>query len=112
MREYRYPKRGSQYYLETDIYDFCVKYARLLPRWQKELLRSDCDRKEELQSRVDNIRDIALIAAGDEVMTEYLLKNVSYGQKVKDLQIAGMPCGKNDFARMKRRFYWELANMI
>jgi len=112
MREYRYPKRNNDFYLDPDIYDYCVKYARMLPRWEKELRSAEGDRREELQNRVDAIGEIAERAAGGVVLGDYLLKNVAYGYKLPELQAAGIPCGKNGFTRIRQRFYWELSQAI
>lgn len=110
MREYRYPKRENAFYLDPDIYDYCVKYARMLPRWEKELKRAEGERREELQRRVDAIGEIARRAAGGDVLSEYLLKNVAYGYKLPELP--GIPCGKNAFTRIRHQFYYELSQAI
>jgi len=114
VSRYRYPEKGSQYYIDPLLYDFCIRYARMYPAWKKELATDpDEDRRKELNRRIECIDLAAGKAAPDDVLTGYLLQSVT-GDNVSviTLQSRGMPCGKDVLQSMRRRFYYELSQIV
>lgn len=112
MSRYRTPSRSNKYYVEQPLFDLSVRFARMLPEWQKELIGADGDRHRDLTKRIEMIKTAARIAAPDEILQEYLIQSVTSDVSCTALQMRGMPCGKDLLIKMRHRFYYELANMI
>ena len=113
MSRYRYPQKTSEFYIDPVLYDFCIRYARMVPAWKKELAGDpDKDRREDLQRRIDCVNLAAGKAAPDEVLREYLIQSVTGDVSFIYLQTRGMPCGKNYLQMMRRRFYFELSQVV
>jgi len=113
MSRYRTPSRSNKYYVDQPLFDLSVRFARMLPEWQKELAGDpEEDRHRDLSKRVQMIRTAAEIAAPDEILRGYLIQSVTSDVSCTALQMNGMPCSKNLLIKMRHRFYYELSNMI
>lgn len=113
MSRYRTPSRSSKYFVDQPLFDLSVRFARMLPAWQKDLAGDlDEGRREDLERRVKMIETAAGKAAPDETLRDFLLQSVTTDASCTALQMRGMPCGKDLLIKMRHRFYFELSEMI
>lgn len=136
MSRYRRTSRKSKYYLNNELYDTVLHYARNYPTWLAEY--SICDqnsgirydktrvmtsgdydptetlgiKRASLREKLDKIESAARIAAPDDVLREFLMLGVCFGYTVTMLEQRKMPCNHNIYAAMRSRFYYELAQTL
>lgn len=137
MADYRVLSQKNKYYLPKETLLTVMHFCKQYDYWLKELEQIDADsvgnplgndnvrvvssnksdptadlaiRKEKVQWKVDLIRNTAEeIADG---MAEWLIEGVCSGKPYYKLQMGGIPCGKNMYYLMRRRFYFEISKQI
>lgn len=135
MGEFRIPSEKSKYYIQKEEYLTVVHFCRQYPEWVKELsvepdsggaIRYDRERVQtsgnydanaelamrryELARKKQLVDDAAREAAGG--MAEWLVLGVSYGFAFWELEVRGIPCEKNAYYKMRRKFYFILAKKM
>ena len=135
MGKYRVPSENSKYYLQREDYLTAVHYALRYPLWIEELkhaadtgkaIRYDkvkvqtsitgCE-VEEVAIRMAELsqkRDLvdAIINEVARGMDDYIRMAVCFGFTYDQLRERGMPCGRNMYLNIRRRFYFELSKKI
>lgn len=136
MSRYRRTSPKSKYYLDNEVYDTVLHYARCYRSCLAELAVYDTSqairydkpsvqtngiydpvenaalRREVLWKKKLNIETALEIAAPEDIMRRYLTMGVCDGKSFYQLQAMGMPCSNHPYSAMRSRFYYELAQMI
>lgn len=137
MADYRVLSQKNKYYLPKETLLTVTHFCKQYNYWLKELAQIDADtvgnplsgdnvrvqssnksdptadlaiRKEKVQWKVDLIRDTAAEVA--DGIAEWLIDGVCNGKPYYKLHMDGIPCGKNLYYLMRRRFYFEIAKKI
>jgi hypothetical protein len=135
MSQYRIPAESSKYYVEKELYLTTVHFCRQYPSWLAELsIQPDTSkaitydkervqtsvsgdttaeiaiRRAELSRKVKLVDDTASFIAG--TMDKWLILGVCYGIPFYQLLERGIPCGKDLYYNMRRKFYHEMAQRI
>jgi len=135
MAQYRTPAKSSKYYIPKETFLTVVHYCRQYPTWQEELKKEpvvitgidyqrdrvqvspSSDQVERIAvkrvaiyEKCKNVEDTADFVAGD--LARWLIKGVCYGYPYKYLQAKGIPCGKDLYYQIRRRFYYEMSKRI
>ena len=137
MSKYRTPKPSSKYAIPKEDYLTAIHYSLRYPLWKEEVeTMADTSRaitydKDKVQSsncydstyeaavriaesnkqhKIQLIDDIiALVANG---MDYWLRLGVCYGLTFNQLKGKRMPCEKDTYYTMRRRYYYELIKVI
>ena len=137
MSKYRTPKMGSKYAIPKEDYLTAIHYSLRYPLWREEVdnmadtskaITYDKDKvqtsfgydstfeaalriaESNKQHRIQMIDDvIAMVADG---MDYWLRLGVCYGLTFDQLKGKGMPCEKDKYYTMRRRYYFELIKII
>mgnify|MGYP003293965833 CR=1 FL=1 len=137
MSKYRTPKPGSKYAIPKEDYLTAIHYSRRYPLWREEVdnmadtskaIAYDKDKvqtsfgydstyeaavkiaESNKQHKIQMIDDtIALVADG---MDYWLRLGVCYGLTFDQLKGKGLPCEKDKYYTMRRRYYFELIQII
>lgn len=135
MGKYRTPSSNSKYYIPKEDYLTAIHYSLRYPLWKEEVadmantaraITYDKDkvqssgeydstyeaavRIQEKQSKIQLIDDtIMLVADG---MDYWLRLGVCYGLTFEQLKGKGMPCEKDKYYLIRRRYYFELSKRI
>jgi len=135
MTQFRILSKDSKYYVEKELYLTTVHFCRQYPAWIAELsVEPDTSKaitydKERVQSsnqydatsevairRADLARKVKLVedtaAAIAGSMDKWLLLGVCHGMTYYQLQERGIPCGKDLYYMMRRKFYHAMAQRI
>ena len=133
--KYRQLSAKNKYYIPKEDYLTAVHYALRYPLWLAELsdardtstaIRYDKDkvqvspsddmilnaavRAAEISEKVSLIDNtISLCADGMDI---YLRMGVCYGLTFEQLKTKDMPCERDKYYQMRRRFYFELSKRI
>ena len=67
-------------------------------------------RRTELARKAKLLEDTAKTVAGG--MAEWLILGVCYGMTYYQLQERGIPCGKDLYYNMRRKFYYQMSQRI
>ena len=135
MSQYRIPAENSKYYVEKELYLTTVHFCRQYPTWKAELrIQPDTSkaitydrervqtsvsgdatadlamRRTELARKAKIVEDTARSVAGG--MDEWLILGACYGVPFYQLMERGIPCGKDLYYLMRRKFYYEMAQRI
>lgn len=135
MTQYRIPAANSKYYVERELYLTVVHFCRQYPTWIAELsVDPDASRaitydKERVQTSVTGdvtadlairrvkiaekvklIDDIAAEVAGS--CSKWLVLGACYGVPFFQLVDQGIPCGKDMYYNMRRKFYYLVSKRI
>lgn len=131
----RTPQPSSKYYLEKEVFLTTVHFCRQYPYWVKELdlvfdarqgiaydkdrvqssnnydSTSDLGMKRAAMSRkIDLITNTAKEVAGHQF--RWLILGCCYGRPYYNMRHDGIPFGKNVYYRLRRKFYYFLANKL
>lgn len=135
MSKYRTPSTSSKYYIPKEDYLTAIHYSLRYPLWKEEVadmantakaIVYDKDkvqsssgydstyeaavRIQEKQSKIQLIDDtIMLVADG---MDYWLRLGVCYGLNFDQLKGKGMPCERDKYYLMRRRYYFEISKRI
>lgn len=135
MAQFRTPTISSKYFVPKETFLTVVHYCRQYPGWLEELRRgpdmvkaidyqkdrvqvspsSDqlervAIRRAALYEKLRSVEYTAEIVAGD--LAGWLIKGVCYGHPYHYLQQKGIPCGKDLYYQLRRRFYFEMAQRL
>ena len=135
MTQIRTPSNKSQYFLPKETFLTVVHYCRQYPIWLSELnalsdsrhgVDYDSDRiqssgshdqvfdivaqREKLVTKKDVIEKTAAAVSGG--LQSWLILGVCYGLTYFQLADRGIPCGKDLYYQMRRKFYFELSKRI
>lgn len=135
MSQYRIPAENSKYYVEKELYLTTIHFCKQYPSWVAELnVQPDTSkaitydkervqtsvsgdatadiaiRRAELSRKVKLVDDTAKAVAGG--MDKWLILGVCYGIPFYQLLERGIPCGKDMYYNMRRKFYHEVAQRI
>lgn len=125
----------NRYYVPKESYLTAIHYCRQYPLWIIELemeydtrkaITYDGDRvqtsggydstsetamrQSETRRKVEVIESTAKTAAGD--LWKWIIKGTCYNLTYYQLKEWGIPCGKNIYYQMRRRFYYEISKKI
>lgn len=137
MSKYRTPKPSSKYAIPKEDYLTAIHYSLRYPLWKEEVdtmadtsraitydkdkvqTSSDYDSTYEAAVRISDsyamqkiklIDDLLTLVAG--TMDTWLRLGVCYGLTFNQLKGKGMPCEKDMYYTMRRRYYYELVKLI
>lgn len=137
MSKYRTLSEKNKYFLPKHTYLACIHYALQYRDWKAELdaerdtrgaIRYDKDRVQtsndydstsetairllNISRKVDNIENCIVDACDGSGLEKYVKLGVCYGFTFFQLQENGIPCGKDLYYQIRKRFYWELSKKI
>lgn len=137
MSKYRTLSEKNKYFLPKHTHLFCIHYALQYRDWKAELdaardtrgaIRYDKDRVQtsndydstsetairllNISRKVNNIEHCIVDACDGSGLEKYVKLGVCYGFTFFQLQENGIPCGKDMYYHIRKRFYWELAKRI
>lgn len=137
MSKYRTPKPSSKYAIPKEDYLTAIHYSLRYPLWREEVesmadtskaITYDKDKVQtsfgydstfeaavriadsNKQHKIQLIDDIIKLVADD--MDYWLRLGVCYGLTFNQLKGKGMPCEKDTYYTMRRRYYYELIKVI
>lgn len=135
MTQYRLPKKTSKYYVPGEVYLTVVHFCRQYPLWKAELDTSvdsgigidyskvrvqtsnqyDATaelamRRAEIARKKDLVDSVAKEVAGE--LSKWLVLGVGNGLTYYQLRERGIPCGKEMYYAVRRRFYYEMSKRI
>lgn len=137
MSRYRTLSENNKYYLPKHTYLACIHYSLQYRDWKASLdadrdtrgaIRYDKDRVQtsgdydstsetamrmvEIQNKINLIDECIEIACDSSGIEQYLKLGVCYGFTFYQLERQGIPCGKDLYYEIRRRFYFELSKKI
>lgn len=135
MTVIRKPAKNSKYYVEKEVFDTVLHFCRQYPLWVAELkadstsvagLNYDKDaiqtsndsdptsklgmRRAMISRKKDLVDNCARQVAAD--LSDWLIKGVGYGLTYYQLYERGIPCSRNTYYSIRRRFYYEMSKLI
>ena len=137
MSKYRTPKPSSKYAIPKEDYLTAIHYSLRYSLWKEEVdTMADTSRaitydKDKVQTsfgydstyeaavritdsyamqKIKLIDDLLTLVAGS--MDSWLRLGVCYGLTYDQLKGKGMPCEKDKYYTMRRRYYFELIKII
>ena len=135
MTRHRAPSKKSKYYLPKESFLTAVHYCKQYPLWVAEIetiagtvkgisydkprvqASSDYDPTEEAAIRLSDVSKkkdlldkIAVEIGGN--LAEWIVYGVCYDVPYYKLQMKGIPCGKDLYYLLRRRFYYEVSKRI
>ena len=137
MGKYRTPSPNSKWALPKEDYLTAIHYSLRYPLWKEEVdtmadtsraitydkdkvqTSSDYDATFEAavritdsypQTKIRMINDIICLVANG--LDKWLRLGVCYGLTFNQLKAQGMPCEKDLYYQMRRRYYYELMQKI
>lgn len=135
MTQYRVPKKTSKYYVPEQVYLTVVHFCRQYPLWKAELEINPNTQKAidysrdvvQTSNQFDQTSEIAMDRKMIEdkkelvektahevagVLAEWLLLGVGHGLTYYQLVDKGIPCGKDMYYDIRRKFYFVLSKRI
>ena len=135
MTQFRVPRPSSKYYVPEQVYLTVVHFCRQYPLWKAELaIEPDTSKaidyssdRVQTSNQFDQTAEIAMdrkmIADKKEiventarevagVLAEWLLLGVGHGLTYYQLVDKGIPCGKDMYYDIRRKFYYVLSKRI
>jgi len=134
-KKYRILSDKNKYSLPKEDYLTAIHYSLRYPMWVEELrtaadtgsaIRYDRDkvqtsnssdptyevaiRMADLQGRIDMVDEIIKEVA--QGMDSFLRLGVCHGLTFEQLKAKNMPCERDKYYNMRRRYYYELAQKI
>lgn len=134
MPHYRAPSEKSPFYVPKEVYLTVVHYCLQYPLWKAELETTDgvkairydkekvqtsasddavynaAVRRAELSKKKDLVDRIAREVADD--LDRWLILGVCYGMTYYQLEYRGIPCGKDLYYTIRKKFYYEISKEI
>ena len=135
MADYRLPSKKSKYYLPKETFLTVVHYCKQYPEWEAELkaiedprkaiaydqdrvqTSNDSDstssfamRRMEISKKKDMVDRVAQSVSGN--LWRWLILGVCHDNPYYYLAQQGIPCGKDVYYLLRRKFYFEMAQKI
>lgn len=135
MTRHRAPSKKSKYYLPKESFLTAVHYCKQYPLWVAEIetlagtvkgisydkprvqASSNYNPAEEAAIRLSDVSKkkdlldkIAVEIGGN--LAEWIVYGVCYDMPYYKLQMKGIPCGKDLYYLLRRRFYYEVSKRI
>ena len=135
MSQFRTPRKTSKYYVPGEVFLTTVHFCRQYPLWEAELAANpdtatgisyDRDRvqtsggydataelamhRQMIARKKELVDDTASEVAGP--MDRWLILGVGSGLTFYQLQDRGIPCVKDMYYDLRRKFYYELSKKI
>lgn len=128
--------KTSKYYIPANLYKQCVYFCRQYSDWEKELsaagdpsgaIRYDKDRvqtsgdydststiaiRRHIIGKKKKLVDDTIAEVVPAILAPWVLFGVTSDQSFWDLQAKGMPCGRKMYLRLRREFFYALAQKI
>lgn len=136
MSQFRIPTKNSKYYVPKETYLTAVHFCKQYPIWTAELAMTpnpvqgvsyDRDvvqtsgqgdatamlaiRRAEMARKKKLVDDTAQHVGGDKYAS-WILQGVCFNLAWYQLEQRGIPCGRDVYYSMRRRFYYELSTRI
>ena len=135
MPKHRSPAIAGAYYIPKETFLTVIHYCKQYPLWVAELevepdtgkaITYDAERvqtsnnfdpvsemamrRTELKKKKAAIEDVAGRVAG--WLDKWILLGVCYDLPYYQLKHRGIPCGKDLYYKLRRKFYYEMAKRI
>ncbi|MBR2255835.1 MAG: hypothetical protein IJ899_00530 [Blautia sp.] len=135
MTEHRTLSKQNKYYLPKETFLTVIHYCKQYPEWEailntntdtvkaitydKDRVQTSFDsdatadlaiRRAEISRKKDMIDQTAKDVGGS--MWKWLILGVCFDSPYYRLAQQGIPCGKTYYYQLRRRFYYELAQLI
>ena len=135
MSKYRTPSTSSKYYIPKEDYLTAIHYSRRYPLWTEEAkaladtsaaIRYDKEkvqtttnydstfeaalRLKEINEKIKLVDDTIVMVSGS--LAYWLRLGVCHGLSFDQLKGKGMPCEKDKYYLMRRRYYFEISKRI
>lgn len=134
MSQHRNPSKNSKYYIPKETFLTVVHYVKQYPMWVEQLstmdgskaITYDQDRvqtspnpdtvaniaikRAAISEKKDKVDRVAKLVGGN--MSKWIIKGVCYDMPFYQLQHHGIPCGKDLYYKLRRRFYYEMSKEI
>ena len=135
MANERIPAKGSKYYLPKETYLTVVHYCRQYPIWMQELnmefdarqgISYDRDRvqtsnnsdstsslgikRAEVSRKKDMLEHVAYETANG--MAKWIILGCCFSMTYLQLKTYGIPCGKDLYYKLRRKFYYKISERI
>ena len=135
MPQHRTPSEKSEYYVPKETFLMIIHYCKQYPAWVDELnaltdtsraITYDSDRvqtsndsdptsdlairRAEISRKKEEVEQVAKEVAGD--LHKWLILGVCHDYPYQQLEACGIPCGKNMYYHLRRKFYFELSKKI
>ena len=135
MSQYRAPSEKSKYYVPKETFLTVVHYCKQYPLWAEELsINPDMSKaitydKDRVQSSpsADQVEKIAIRRAeigrkkrqleeaaqsvADDLW-QWIVRGACYDLPYHYLKRQGIPCGKDLYYQLRRKFYYEMSRRI
>lgn len=137
MGRYRALRENNKYYLPKQTYLMCIHYALQYRDWKASLdaerdtrgaIRYDKDhvqtsndydstsetamRMIEYDDKCKMIDKVIDVACDYSTLNSWIRLGVCYGFTFSQLKAEGMPCERDLYYKIRRRFYYELSKKI
>lgn len=136
MAEHRALSKKNKWYVPKESFLTVIHYCRQYPEWEAELaaltdtskgIAYDSDRVQS-SGDSDPTADLAIRRAGishkkdvidhvayrigGELFQKWLILGICHGYPFHYMQTRGIPCGKKYYYEMRRRFIYEMSELI
>lgn len=135
MTKYRTLSKNNKYYLPKETFLTVIHYCKQYPEWEAELnactdtVKAVAYDKDRVQTSLDSdaTADLAIRRAtisrkkdmvdktAEEVggmMYKWLILGVCFDTPYYQLKQRGIPCGKDMYYNLRRKFYYEIAKKV
>lgn len=135
MARHRPPSKRSKYYMPKQTYYTVIHHCTRYPLWIAELAADpDANRaidysktrvqssneydptselamqRAEIRHKKEQMEEVALAVAGD--LSSWLLLGVGHDLPYYALKQKGIPCSRDSYSLIRRKFYFEMSKII
>jgi len=135
MSQHRVLSTGNKYFIPKEEFLTVLHYCKRYPLWvaelntapdtsraivyDKERVQTSGDfnpteelaiRRAEIASKKKELEDV--IRSVDSDLYDWLILGVCYGMTYYQLQVMGIPCGKDMYYDRRRKLYYEMSKRI
>lgn len=135
MSQHRVLSTGNKYFIPKEEFLTVLHYCKRYPLWVAELntapdtsraITYDKDRvqtsgdfnpteelavrRAEIASKKKELEDV--VRSVDSDLYDWLILGVCYGMTYYQLQVMGIPCGKDMYYDRRRKLYYEMSKKI
>lgn len=137
MAKYRVLSEKNKYYIPKEDFLTAIHYSLRYPLWIAEMetnadtrgaIQYDKDRvqtsndfdsteamgikRAELSAKIQLIEDMIVLACEGSNLERWLKLGVCYGLTFYQLKERGLPCERDMYYRVRKRYYYELSSRI